>query len=195
MRSVLKVRRARVALWCAGGLLVIGVSVGMGAAVRWLWNGPPYPAADPDRVAARLKAEAGRVHDEAALPGALEAPARVETGACDYRGLRSIAHIDQGRSDVRDFRLSWQVTDVPEGAARSAQERTRRRLVRDGWRLISENVSDRGFRFERPGSGERVDVDWYRPTGTYAVTAYAPCGRVPDGFDEYQWPAARWAPA
>ncbi|RLU81988.1 hypothetical protein CTZ27_30970 [Streptomyces griseocarneus] len=183
------------AVWCAGGLFVAGMSVGLNVVGRWLWNGAPYPVANPDRVAARLKTEVGQVHVEAALPGPLEAPARVETGACDYRGLRSIAHIDQGLSDVRDFRLSWRMTNVPEAAARSAQERTRLRLARDGWKLTSENISDRGFRFEHPGTGDKMDVDWYRPTGTYAVTAYAPCGKVPDGFDEYNWPLARWAPA
>lgn len=159
-----------------------------------LWNGAPYPVADPGQVAARLKAQVQQVYDEAALPGTPEAPTRVGTSACDYRGLKSIAHIDQGRRDVRRFELSWRMTEVPEATARSAQQRTRHRLEQNGWKLISENVSDRGFRFEQPETGDKVDVDWYQPTGTYAVTAYAPCGKVPDGFADYAWAGAGWAP-
>ncbi|MEV4742520.1 hypothetical protein [Streptomyces sp. NPDC049555] len=190
MSSISRNRRARVAVWCIGGLLVIGAGVGVRLVGLWLWYGEPYPVADPDRVAARLEKEAGQVYDEAALPGPPKASLRAGTSACDYRGLRSIAHIDQGLGDVRSFRLSWQMTDVSETAARSARERTRLRLARDGWKL-SKNISDEFFRFEQPGTGDKVDVDWYRPTGTYTVTAYAPCGKVPDVFDENHWPAAR----
>lgn len=43
---------------------------------------------------------------------------------------------------------------------------------------------------EHPGTGYTVDVDWYRSTGTFAVSTYAPCGRLPDGFDAYDWPQA-----
>ncbi|MEU1862605.1 hypothetical protein [Streptomyces gardneri] len=184
-------RRARPFLWLGGGLLVAGVCF----AGHWVWNGPPYPKADPDRVAAQLKAEARRVYDEAALPGAPDAPSRVEPGTCYYRGLRSLAHIDQGRSDVRSFGLSWQIVGVPEDTARAAQDRTRLRLEREGWKLVSQNVSDRGFRFERPGSGDLVDVDWYEPTSTFVVHVYAPCGELPDGFDAYDWPQTDWTPA
>ncbi|MFJ9887430.1 hypothetical protein ACIQRW_16395 [Streptomyces sp. NPDC091287] len=39
-----------------------------------------------------------------------------------------------------------------------------------------------------------MDAHWYRETGTYAVSAYAGCGKLPTGFDEYAWPEAYWAP-
>ncbi|MGK5638081.1 hypothetical protein ACSNOK_07145 [Streptomyces sp. URMC 126] len=194
MSAVPRSRPARLALWSAGGLLAVGAIGGSYVAGLRLWNGTPYPPADPDRIAVRLKAQAQRVYDEAALPRTPEAPSRVGTSACDYRGLRSIAHIDQGRRDVRRFELSWRVTDVPEATARSAEERTRRRLERQGWKLTLQDVSDHGFWFEQPVSGDTIDVDWYRSTGTYAVTAYAPCGKVPDGFDEYAWAGAGWSP-
>ncbi|MGK5543287.1 hypothetical protein ACSNOH_00810 [Streptomyces sp. URMC 127] len=195
MSSVLGSCPARAALWCAGGLLVVGVNIGMVVVGLRLWNGEPYPAADPDRVATRLKEETRRVYDEAALPKAPDAPARVATNACYYRGLKSIAHIDRSLRDVHGFELSWQVTDIPEAVARSAQERTRLRLAGSGWELTSENISDRGFRFEQRETGDKVDVNWYRSTGTFAVSIYAPCGKVSEGFDEYNWPGARWTPA
>ncbi|MFJ7947763.1 hypothetical protein ACIQ6K_29545 [Streptomyces sp. NPDC096354] len=148
----------------------------------------------PDQVAVRLKGEAQRVYEEVALAGQPGVSSSgVETGTCYYRGLRSIAHIDEGRSDVRSFLLEWQVTDVPRSTARAGQERVRRRLVREGWRLTGENVSDMGFRFERPDTDDTVAVDWYERTGTLAVRVDAPCGKLPAGFDEYAWPGSEWS--
>ncbi|MFJ5073799.1 hypothetical protein ACIP8Z_04190 [Streptomyces sp. NPDC088553] len=190
MSAVARSRPGRV----ARPFLHVLIAVGLVAAGHYLWNGPPYPKADPDAVAARLKARAQRVYDEAALAGTPGVESRVETRPCSYRGLRGFAHIDGGRLDVRTFELMWQVTDVPRATARSAQARTRLRLERDGWKLLSENVSDLGFRFEHPGTGDTVDVDWYEPTGTFALRTFSSCGELPDGFSEYDWPAAAWTP-
>ncbi|MET7310747.1 hypothetical protein ABZS68_27645 [Streptomyces sp. NPDC005571] len=177
-------------LWLIGILLAVGASV-VGYRV---WEGEPYPAVVPDQVAVRLKGEARRVYEEVALPGRPGVSSRgVETGTCYFRGLRSIAHIDEGRSDVRSFGLEWRVTDVPRSTARAGQERVRRRLEREGWRLTGENVSDMGFRFEHPDTDDMVDVDWYEPTGTLAVSVYAPCGKLPADFDEYAWPDSEWS--
>ncbi|MFI8425201.1 hypothetical protein [Streptomyces sp. NPDC085479] len=179
------VRRALLAT-AAAGLAVLAAAV---------WFGRPYPAVDPEAAAARLKTEAGRAYDEAGLPpGTAPLAGRVETGSCYHRGLRSLAHIDESRRDVHSFVLRWEVRGVSAAAAGAGQDRTRARLAAAGWRLTSENVSDRGFRFEDPASGDTVSVDWYEPTGTYEVRAYAPCGRVPDGFDAYAWPSAEWHP-
>lgn len=160
-------------------------------AVSWtgyrLWNGEPYPEVDPNVVAMRLNEEAQRVEEDLALPGRTDSGSsshRVDTGACYYHGLRSVAHIDEARQDVRSFALDWSTTGVPRTTARAGQERVRSRLSQQGWKLTSENISDMGFRFERPGTGDKVDVDWYEPTGTLAVTIHAPCGKVPGGFDE-----------
>ncbi|MFG2976588.1 hypothetical protein ACGFYY_26845 [Streptomyces sp. NPDC048331] len=166
--------------------LVIG-AVAVLLATGWgayrLWNGAPYPEVDPAIVATRLGAEAERVQDDLALPAGADAPPdRLETGACSYRGLRSFAHIDQGRPDVSSFALTWQTTDVPEETARSGQERVRARLSQQGWKPLHEIVSDRGFRYEDPSTGDQVDVRWYEPTGTLAVSIYAPCGKTPDGY-------------
>lgn len=35
---------------------------------------------------------------------------------------------------------------------------------------------------------------WYHETGTYSVSVYADCGRLPDGFDEHDWPEGGWDP-
>ncbi|MYV64042.1 hypothetical protein GTW37_37890, partial [Streptomyces sp. SID4931] len=49
---------------CAALLAAVTVS-----ALAWLWYGTPYPQSDPDRIAVRLKDQAQRAYDEAALPG------------------------------------------------------------------------------------------------------------------------------
>ncbi|WP_432054823.1 hypothetical protein [Streptomyces sp. bgisy022] len=193
MNAVMRTRLRRALAWTVGGLLLAGAAV----TARGLWEGEPYPAADPDRVAVRLKDHAQQVLDEAALPRDRPAPARVDTNTCPYRGLRALAHITENRDDVYSFTLRWRVTGVPEAAARRALEPARRRLERDGWTLTHEHNprAGVGFVFAHPRAGEAVDVAWYRPTGTYAVSVSAPCGTVPDGFDAYDWPAAAWAPA
>lgn len=172
-------------------------AAGLAVLAAALWFGSPYPAADPEAVAGRLKAEAQRAYDEAGFPpGTVPVHDGVRTGSCSYRGLRSVAHIDRPRLDVRSFALSWEVRGVSEAAARAGQDRTRARLAAAGWHPGSAREDDLvfGFRFAHPDSGEVVDLDWYEPTGTYVVRAYAPCGRLPDGFDEYDWPSAAWHP-
>lgn len=177
-------------LWLTGTVLAVGVSV-VGYRV---WEGEPYPAVVPDQVAERLKGEAQRVYEEVAPPGRPGVSSSgVETGTCYYRGLRSIAHIDEGRGDVRSFVLEWQVTDVLRSDARAGQERVRRRLEYEGWRLTGENVSDMGFRFERRDTDETVAVDWYEHTATLAVSVHTSCGKLPAGFDEYAWPGSEWS--
>ncbi|MEU8834749.1 hypothetical protein [Streptomyces sp900116325] len=94
---------------------------------------------------------------------------------------------------MRSFVLEWQVTDVLRSDARAGQERVRRRLEYEGWRLTGENVSDMGFRFERPDTDETVAVDWYEHTGTLAVSVHTSCGKLPAGFDEYAWPSSEWS--
>ncbi|MFE7094655.1 hypothetical protein [Streptomyces erythrochromogenes] len=173
------VRLLRTALVLAGVALLGSMSWGG----YWLWNGAPYPEVDPNVVAMRLRGQAERVEED--LDGRSRFEARhVGTGACYYRGLRSFAHIDEARSDVRSFDLDWRVTDVPQATARAGQERIRNRLSEQGWKPADEHPSGMGFRFEHPDTGDKVDVGWYEATGTLAVSIYAPCGKVPDGFDE-----------
>ncbi|WP_405661865.1 hypothetical protein [Streptomyces sp. RK9] len=181
-------------------LLVAAVAAGNAAWIS-VWNGAPYPSVDPDAVAQRLKARSDEVYDGFALPDKYAADSgKVTTGACYYRGLRSIAHIDEARSDVRSFGLDWSVPDVSEATARDAQQRVRRHLVQNGWKLthqgdrINPKFRELGFRFENPDSGDQVDVRWNDLTATLFVSIYAPCGQVPGDFVEYDWSEAGWQP-
>ncbi|WP_409055894.1 hypothetical protein [Streptomyces sp. SYP-A7185] len=180
---------------------VVALSAAAAVAGNSVWNGEPYPSADPDAVAQRLNDRSDEVYDGFGLPDTYAAaPGRVDTGACSYRGLRGFAHVDEARSDVRSFGLDWSVPHVPEATARDAQERVRRQLVERGWkrthdwgRRTGASSLQLGFRFEDP-RGDQVDVQWNDATTTLFISVYAPCGQVPDTFDEHRWPAADWDP-
>ncbi|MFI6948027.1 hypothetical protein [Streptomyces sp. NPDC050422] len=195
------VRRARTfgrsALYAVTGVVLVAAAVAGNA----VWNGTPYPSADPDAVAQRLKARSDWVYDGFALPGKYAAESgSVDTGACYYNGLRGIAHIDEPRSDVRSFGLDWNVPDVPQATALEAQRRVRQRLVQQGWKLTHEGdragatFRELGFRFENPEGGDQVDVRWNDSTTTLFISVYASCGQVPDAFEEYGWSEAVWHP-
>ncbi|WP_327334094.1 hypothetical protein [Streptomyces anulatus] len=199
------VRRARASgrpvLYAVTGLVTVALSTAAVVAGNFMWNGAPYPSADPDAVAKRLKDRSDGVYDGFALPEKYTADAgRIDTGACYYRGMRSIAHIDEARSDVRSFGLDWSVPDVPEATARDAQRRVRHRLVQQRWKLTHEGdragatFRQLGFRFENPEGGDQVDVQWNDSTTTLFISVYAPCGQVPDEFVEYGWSEADWQP-
>ncbi|WP_158828001.1 hypothetical protein [Streptomyces sp. NRRL S-118] len=199
------VRKARVSgrsvAYAVTGLVTVALLVAAVVAARAVWNGTPYPSADPDAVAQRLKARSDEVYDSFALPATYAASGgRVSTGACYYRGLRGIAHIDEARSDVRSFGLRWSIPGVPEATARDAQRRVRQRLAQEGWKLTYEEdragatFRELGFRFESPGGGDHVDVQWNDSTTTLFISVYAACGQVPDDFVEHDWPEADWEP-
>ncbi|MFI2437091.1 hypothetical protein [Streptomyces sp. NPDC018693] len=179
----------RSVLYAVTALVMMALVVAAVVAGNVLWNGAPYPSVDPDAVAQRLKARSDEVYDGFALPEKYTADSgRVDTGACYYRGLRSIAHIDEARSDVRSFGLDWSVPDIPEATARDAQRRVRQQLVQKGWKLTHEGdragatFRQLGFRFENPEGGDQVDVRWNDSTTTLFISVYAPCGQVPDEF-------------
>ncbi|MFF5086984.1 hypothetical protein [Streptomyces niveus] len=94
-------------------VLALAVTV-IAVPVLWLghrlWNGDPYPSADPDAIAVQLGRDARLAYDDLALPGRPEVTSQIRTGACHYRGLRSFAHIDRSRLDVDSFQLDWGLT-------------------------------------------------------------------------------------
>ncbi|MEV0774552.1 hypothetical protein [Streptomyces sp. NPDC050428] len=191
----------RPVLYATAGLVLAALLVAAAVAGGCVWNGTPYPLVDPDAVAQRLKDRSDGVYNGFDLPAKYRADSGgIDTGACYYRGLKSLAHIDESRSDVRSFGLDWSVPNVPEATARDAQQRVRQRLVKQGWELTHEGdragatFRELGFRFEDPEGGDQVDVQWNDSTATLFISVYAPCGQVPDEFVEYGWSEADWHP-
>lgn len=170
-------------------------------AARLAWNGEPYPSADPDAVAERLKTRSNEVYDSFALAKKYAAqPSRVDTGACYHRGLSGYVNLDRARLDVSSFRLYWDVPNVPEPTARDALRQARQQLTSHGWEFSHDwadstsSLLELGFRYEEPGRGDKVDLRWNSSTTTLFVEVYAPCTQVPDEFNAHDWPAADWLP-
>ncbi|MGV9316854.1 hypothetical protein ACWDR0_32450 [Streptomyces sp. NPDC003691] len=180
-------------LWSVGVLVLVVAGV---LGVR-LWNGEPYPGSDPERVAVELEQRAQELYEDAALPEGTRAESPgVRKGGCQYRGLRGILHLDDGRRpDVWHFWLDWSAPRTDAAAARAGQERIRARLERLGWENVRGIFGDMGFRYRDPASGEQVDASWYRATGTLLVRVASPCGEVPQRFRDGGWPARSWQPA
>lgn len=185
-----------------GGTLTVGAAMAVSRGAQAVWEGAPYPKADPDAVARRLKERSQLTYDAFGLPGAHTVqPARMSDGACYYRGLESLGHIDEARRDVRSFGLSWSVEDVPEEQARASQDRLRQQLAERGWELTrdwnreSSGSLTLGSTFRHPGTPDQIHVKWNDSTTTLFVDVYAECGRVPAGYDSTaEWTAA-WVPS
>ncbi|MEU7280399.1 hypothetical protein AB0A69_16665 [Streptomyces sp. NPDC045431] len=191
-------------LAAVGALALLAVGVDAGAKkVSELWNGRPYPAADPAAVSQKLQERSQWTYDGFGLPpataGAVQAGG-MSTGACYYRGLRGFGHIDEARMDVVDFGLRWEVPGVPEDTARQAQQRLRKRLEGAGWKLTHdgnrtlEELVELGYRYQQPGGEDHIDVRWNNRTTTLVVTVYAPCGQVRPGSLDTEAAKASWAP-
>lgn len=199
-RRTIRRRPSALFVLIVSAVLLVGALTA--AAVAEFWTGKPYPEADPDAVASRLKARSQVAYDGFGLRGRPSvAQGRMNTGSCYYRGLQSIGHIDEARPDVVSFEHTWSVPDVQEDSARPAERRLRERLTGEGWKLTHDRHReargslDLGFRFEDPKSGDKIDVAWHDSTATLFVSVYAECGQVPDGFETSgEWTAA-WTPA
>ncbi|MEV8536314.1 hypothetical protein [Streptomyces sp. NPDC051211] len=182
--------------------LVVGAVFLAAPSVSAWWDrvlsGEPYPDADPYAEVARLKSEAQRAYDAAALPESivLEASGAGTGSSCPYRGLAGLKHIDGVRTDVNGHETRWMAVGVTEADARPALARYRRILEADGWLQVREedrrngDFASVGFRFENPRTGDLSDVDWSSSRGAFVVTGYSDCVR-PTGA--YQ-PDPDWSP-
>lgn len=149
----------------------------------------PTPTASPSGSRARPNAPTTRPRCPA---GPRWGPPGWRRAPCSHRGLRSLAHIDRGRRDVRSFGLDWRVTAVPEDVARSGPHRMRARLEREGRTLVDTRVDRPGFRFRtrttrtsctRTGTGrrERTPSAPTRTAGSSPTASRSTRGRRPAG--------------
>ncbi|MEU0272842.1 hypothetical protein [Streptomyces sp. NPDC006307] len=200
-------KRKRVGLTilaAVGALALLAVGVDAGAKkVSELWNGKPYPSADPAAVARLLQERSQWAYDGLGLPPATAGAVHssgMDTGACYYRGLRGFGHIDDARLDVVDFSLRWEVPGTPENTAREAEQRLRQRLEDAGWKRTHdgnrrhEEFVELGYRYRQPDAEDHIDVRWNNRTTTLFVSVYAPCGQVRPGSLDTEAAKAGWSP-
>ncbi|WBO65375.1 hypothetical protein [Streptomyces camelliae] len=154
-----------------------------------LWDGEPYPVADPVATATRLDGYTQAVYDALDLPDAELEPGgspEADGYGCSYRGLR---HLDEELSDspgsppgVVDVSSGWALKGVSRAEAVSAMQRARAELTRQGWKVAGYENSRSWLRLSlKPVNGEdTVSVEAY-PGDRLQVAAYAECARYPSG--------------
>ncbi|MGQ5635361.1 MULTISPECIES: hypothetical protein [unclassified Streptomyces] len=155
-----------------------------------LWDGKPYPMADPATAATRLGGDTQAVYDALDLPTAeLDTAGDFEADGygCQYRGLK---HLSEQLADspgnppgVVEVRAGWALKGVSRAEAVSAMQRARRELARRGWEVADyENSRFRLWLSMKPAGGDdRVTVE-ANPGGRLEVEAHtADCIRYPPG--------------
>ncbi|MFE1951138.1 hypothetical protein ACFW9D_11785 [Streptomyces sp. NPDC059524] len=206
------------------GRAFVWVVVPLGVAwlvVRWMWltqavdtvwNGEPYPVADPAVTASRIDERTQDVYDALALPDAgLDRawPGRaVEAygSSCRPRGLRhfsdQLADSPPSADGVVTVHSEWALTGVSPADAAAGLRRVEKRLEPRGWEVVEyDHDGTRPFmRLRPPGGGDedQIQIQSY-PRDRLQVAAYSSCARYPEGtpLTSYGEPAlpAQQAPA
>ncbi|WP_030714020.1 hypothetical protein [Streptomyces sp. NRRL F-2580] len=189
-------RRRKIVAASAAGLalaVVVGAAVGF---ARWftpIWDGTPYPVADPAATARELEDHTQSAYAALGLPRAELAdwPGAglvAEGDDCHLRGMRhwsgrAIAYPPQapGVVAVSD---TWGLGGVPRAEAGPALERARKALTRQGWKVTAYETAPRlaqaELRLELPGTGRTLSLTTY-PGDRLEVAAHADCARYPAG--------------
>ncbi|MFD0415583.1 hypothetical protein [Streptomyces sp. NPDC127108] len=177
------------------GLGIAAALAGLVGLARWfegVWEGEPYPVADPAATSRHLDERSQAVYDALALPDARldtkRSGPRAYTDAytCDRRGLRTLSDAldpsPPSEPHVVSVTYDWTLRDVPRARAVTALAHARRELTRQGWK-VAEHQNDRyglELSMRPPRDGTSVAITAY-PGGRLEVSAYAGCARYPEG--------------
>lgn len=182
--------------------------LGLAWSANRVWNGAPYPVADPAATARRLDGHTQAVYDVLGLPDAELDTNPYDVGQtagenCGYPGLGHVSAQLNGSHvpGVVTVSSSWRLRGVTRAQADSALARSRQALAGKGWQVTEyRNIHDRviGVEAQPPGSGDRVHISAF-PGDRFEVTAHAECARYPSktSLDETGVPTlpAQQAPA
>ncbi|MFF3915196.1 hypothetical protein ACFYZB_17165 [Streptomyces sp. NPDC001852] len=167
------------------------LSVGLVRIGQRVWEGTPFPVADPAVTAQRLDRHTWQAYDALDLPQATldtewGGGREAEAYGCEYRGL---SHLGDELSDsppnvpgVVSVSTEWALKGVTEDAGQAALRRARGALRRQGWRVTTYTSLDHSISLSAtpPHSDATVRLDTY-PRGRLAVSASAGCVRCPKG--------------
>lgn len=186
-------RRRRLLVTSAAVLALAGTVVGMVGFARSferLWEGDPYPVANPAATAQRLDGHTQAVYDALGLPHAQLDPdwpgGGSEVDGCYYRGLK---HWSEQLSDsppslphVVGVSNEWALKRVSRDQAVSALRRVRKELTRQGWKVTAYENSRAwlSLTLTLPDTDDTVSIQTY-PRDRLQVSAYADCARYPSG--------------
>lgn len=175
-------------------LAAVGLALGAVTVAWWfrqLWEGDPYPVADPAATARQLDQRTQAVYDALDLPQAQLATdwpggLKASGGACPYRGLRhwreQLSDSPPSEPRVVSVRGEWVLTGVSRTQAESALERVRRVMTRQGWNVTTYERSLQRLQLglTPPGAANSIAVEAY-DGDRLQVVAYAECARYPSG--------------
>lgn len=184
-----------------GAAATLAGVVGVGLWFEGVWEGDPYPVADPAATSRRLDERTQRVYDALALPDARldtersAARAEAEGYGCYRRGMRhwsdAFAGSPPSEPHVVNVSYDWTLRGVPRARAATAVEHAKKELTREGWKVAAHDDDRFGLRLKvvAPGGGLSVSVTSY-PSGRLEIAGYADCARYPSGtnLDEYGVP-------
>ncbi|MFD9484979.1 hypothetical protein ACFWBX_13440 [Streptomyces sp. NPDC059991] len=202
------IRRHRLPLTITLATVVLAMVVWVVVAVQGLvsrlgpvWDGEPYPVADPAATARRLDHDTQVAYEALRLPDARldpESPGAGMESSGSGCGLRGLRHLVDNISDtppsepyVVSVSDHWGLQGVPRERALPALERVRAALTHSGWSVVSFENSRYGLalRLRHPAGGDTIHVESY-PGGRLAVYAFSECARYPhrDGADTWDDP-------
>ncbi|MFJ8470981.1 hypothetical protein [Kitasatospora sp. NPDC094011] len=189
-------------LTAAVAAVVLGTVGGEAVAEGWtgVWDGEPYPVADPAAVAAHLDARTQSVYDALALPPGVTLAAEPGAddgitariyGVCRPRGLaHALENLNDGGADQpRTAVLGARFTLAGVGADQwtEALGRVRRTLAGQGWTVDAVDDSGRGPRLTLtpPATGpgalaETASVSFDPVDHILVVAARTECASYPD---------------
>ncbi|WP_405942181.1 hypothetical protein [Streptomyces sp. NBC_00207] len=189
-------RRRKIRAAAAADLALAAVMGGTLGFALWfapIWDGTPYPVADPAATARELEDHTRSAYTALGLPRAEPADwpragLVAEGSDCHLRGMRhwserGIAYPPEapGVVAVSD---TWGLGGVPRAEAEPALERVRQAMTQQGWKVTDyENSPDRHqaeLRLELPGTGRTLSLTTY-PGDRLEVAAHAECARYPAG--------------
>ncbi|WBP92121.1 hypothetical protein [Kitasatospora cathayae] len=183
--------RALAVLAVAGAVMLGGVKV------TGVWEGAPFPVADPAATAEHLNSQTLAVYDSLDVPNGLVLNLSNSLGIkadiydCHGRGL---SHFLDNLEDTAPYEprtaaisAGLTVTGLKHPQAAEALERARGALTAQGWTVESQAAPDHiQLKLKPPSTGpngvsDTVFVDFYDPSGFFTIEAHAECARYLEG--------------
>lgn len=167
-RKTLALAGALLGVWALSGCQVMGAGGGS----------DPDPAAYLAEARQRLDARSQSVYDGLGLAGVVQANDIQSTGC--YTTTLSL------KEELNGLGMEhwWQIKDVAEADARSADRRMRERMRADGWEVVHDRSSSKdgvagvNVRFKDPETKDSLNLTWWPTAKSLSVTQYVSCTPV-----------------
>jgi hypothetical protein len=167
-RKALALAGALLGVWALSGCQVLGGGAGS----------DPDPAVYLSEARQRLDARSQSVYDGLGLAGEVQVNDIQSTGC--YTTTWSLKEELNGLG----MEHQWQIKDVAEADARSADRRMRERMRADGWEVVhdkpgsKDGVAGVNVRFKDPETEDSLNLSWWPTAKSLSVRQYVNCTPV-----------------